>query len=85
MNTGKLIIGTLLGAAAGVMVGLLVAPEKGVETRKKISEMSTKYGSTFREKLDEVVDTLADSFSKAKDDVSDFARNIKGDHSVEKN
>ena len=36
-KTSKLLIGMLGAAAAGVIVGLLVAPDKGSETRKKLS------------------------------------------------
>ena len=32
------IIGVMAGLAAGVVVGILFAPEKGSETRRKISE-----------------------------------------------
>jgi gas vesicle protein len=85
MNTGKLIIGLLLGAGAGLLAGLLIAPQKGVETRKKISDMGTRYTSAIKEKLDEAVDTLSQKLSKAKYDVSDFARNLKKGNSVEIN
>jgi gas vesicle protein len=39
MTTGtKVFIGILGAAAVGVVVGLLVAPDKGSETRKRIAE-----------------------------------------------
>ena len=33
MNKGKFVLGTLLGAAAGVVAGILTAPQSGKETR----------------------------------------------------
>lgn len=33
MNKGKFVIGTVLGAAAGVVAGILTAPKSGQETR----------------------------------------------------
>jgi gas vesicle protein len=39
MTTGtKVFIGILGAAAAGLVVGLLIAPDKGTETRKRIAE-----------------------------------------------
>lgn len=35
-TTSKVVLGILGAAAAGVVIGLLVAPEKGSDTRKKI-------------------------------------------------
>ena len=36
MSTGKLVVGVLAGVAVGALVGMLFAPDKGSETRKKI-------------------------------------------------
>lgn len=38
MNTPKILIGTLAGLAAGVVIGMLIAPEKGSTLRKKLVE-----------------------------------------------
>ena len=37
MNSGKLVLGLLAGLAAGAVLGILFAPEKGTETRLKIA------------------------------------------------
>lgn len=38
MTSNKMIAAVLTGLAAGFVVGILVAPEKGTELRKKISD-----------------------------------------------
>lgn len=35
MNSGKVVLGALAGLAAGALLGILFAPDKGSETRKK--------------------------------------------------
>lgn len=36
MNSSKVLLGILGGVAAGALVGILFAPDKGTKTRKKI-------------------------------------------------
>jgi gas vesicle protein len=37
-TTAKVIVGIVAAAAAGVAIGMLIAPDKGEELQKKISE-----------------------------------------------
>jgi len=41
-NTSKILVAFAAGAAAGVAAGLLLAPAKGSDTRKKIVEAGKK-------------------------------------------
>ena len=59
----KLVLGLLGAAAAGVVVGLLLAPDSGSATRKKITSTATDWGSS-----------LGDLFASAKDGVSSLGR-----------
>jgi gas vesicle protein len=50
-NTGKLIGALLVGAAIGGVLGILFAPDKGSETRKKIANKAGELTDPFKEKL----------------------------------
>ena len=51
MNTGKTILTVLAGVAAGAVLGILLAPEKGSATRKKILKRREDFSSTFGDKI----------------------------------
>ena len=44
MKTSKTILGILGAAAAGVAIGMLFAPDKGTNTRKKLAKKGKNYG-----------------------------------------
>lgn len=58
MNTGKAILAVLVGAAAGAALGVLLAPEKGYDTRKKIIKKGEDLASLLNDKIDEKFDRL---------------------------
>ena len=51
MATGKIILGALAGIAAGAMIGILFAPDKGTSTRKKIIDKGEDYFENMKEKI----------------------------------
>ncbi len=73
MNSGKVLLSVLAGAAAGALVGVLFAPHKGTVTRKKISRQSGAYADGLKEKLSEMVDSITEKFEKVKEEVSEYA------------
>jgi len=49
MNTGiKVLLGIVGGVAAGLCIGLLVAPDKGSKTRKKIASMADDWTGKWK-------------------------------------
>ena len=76
MSIQKVLIGTLSGVVAGVAIGLLVAPEKGSDTRQKIADTAESLKKRFRRlrgqansELDELRDIFEHEVDGLKDDV----------------
>ena len=58
MKTGKAILAVLAGIAAGAALGVLFAPNKGSDTRKKISKRGESLADALNDKIDERFDEL---------------------------
>jgi len=52
-NTWKVVIAVGAGAAVGITLGLLFAPEKGSEIRKRIAEQGRKIMDEIKDKVEE--------------------------------
>lgn len=67
MNTsGKILAAVAAGIAAGAILGILFAPDKGSETRRKINEQGKK-----------LADDVKDKFSKGKEKFNQFKDDIE--------
>lgn len=81
MNTNtKVAIGILGAIAAGVAIGLLVAPEKGKEIRKRIKKTAGEWADNLSHifvKGQEEVEELKEKGRQAKDDAKDKVNKIK--------
>jgi len=64
-NTGKILTAVAAGAAAGAILGVLFAPDKGSETRKKLNEQGKK-----------IAEGVKDKFQKGKEKVNGLKADI---------
>src|ERR687885_693002 len=73
MNSGsKVLLGVLAGAATGAILGVLFAPDKGEETRRRISEGSRDVTDNLKAKFGEFVDGLAERYDSVKESATDL-------------
>jgi gas vesicle protein len=64
-NTGKIIAAVAAGVVAGTLLGILIAPDKGSATRKKITDSK-----------DKVQDDIKTAFRKGKDRINQIREDI---------
>ena len=57
-GTGKVVVGLLAGLAVGALLGVLFAPDKGSETRRKMAEKGSDLADDVNEKLKKLIDEL---------------------------
>ncbi len=62
MKSAKVIFGILIGIAGGTLLGLLFAPDKGSTTRKRILDKGEDYAEGLKNKLEGVLDAVADKY-----------------------
>ncbi|MGF2414597.1 MAG: YtxH domain-containing protein [Ferruginibacter sp.] len=62
MKSGKVVLGLLAGVAAGAVLGILFAPDKGSNTRKKIVNKGEDYANDVKEKFNEALDAINNKY-----------------------
>ena len=66
-NTPRVALAALVGAAVGVVAGIIIAPRSGAETREKVAQAAEAY-------FGQVADTLNESVSATCADVAQTAQ-----------
>jgi gas vesicle protein len=77
MSTGKVVLGALAGVAAGAILGVLFAPEKGTDTRKKIADKGKDAAGDLKNKYNDLIDRLTSKLETVKDEGLGYLENEK--------
>lgn len=67
MSTGKVVLATLIGVAIGATVGVLIAPDKGSETRKRLSTGGGDYLKQLKDKYNAAIDNITEKLDEIQE------------------
>ena len=80
-NSGAVLAALLAGAATGVILGLLYAPEEGKETRKKIKAKANDLKDQALDEYDKVSEKVKSEYGnlsdKAKENLDKVVSSVK--------
>jgi gas vesicle protein len=77
MDNGKIVLGVLAGLAAGAALGILFAPNKGTETRRKIGQKKDDLTDDLKHLWTGLTDKVEEKVEKVKNGVSDVMHSSK--------
>ena len=74
MNTDKILIGILGGMAAGAILGVLFAPDKGSNTRKKITDKGNALASDIGSRYNDVKSQVSNTVDRVKNEFAQIVQ-----------
>jgi len=76
----KVVVALLAGLAAGAALGILFAPEKGTETRDKLSESLSNLGDSIKETAAAEIEKLVGLKDKVVDNIKTKVRGAEEEY-----
>lgn len=73
MKALTIIVSAVAASAAGVVLGMLFAPQKGSVTRRRISQKNHQYTDYLSDRFDDFVDTVSHSLESIEDETQRLA------------
>lgn len=77
MSTSKVLLGIVIGASVGATLGVLFAPDKGENTRKKISQKGQDYVDNMKARYNSILDGFMRQADAIKEDLDDHVARVK--------
>jgi len=75
-NSIKLFSAFVLGTAAGFAAGILMAPDKGEKTRKKLLDEMNKVSTDVAKQADKQMAKLKEGYNKKVEELSKEGKNL---------
>lgn len=78
-DNSKILIALLAGMAAGAVLGILFAPEKGSDTRDKLSDSLKNLGDSIKDRAAEEIENLTEFKENVVDNILSKIQSAEND------
>lgn len=68
----------MAGVAAGALIGILLAPDKGSVTREKMMKKGEDYADAVKDRFNEIIDNVSEKFEQVRDEFGKEMPSAKG-------